>query len=89
MTTSKLTAVKQFVRNPYAWPGGYPIFAVCQDGGCLCHACTQANFKLVARSTMSDERDGWNVAGVEVNYEDNDLHCDHCSKPIESAYGND
>ena len=31
----------------YAWPGGYPRFAVTDDGGCLCFACLRAERRLI------------------------------------------
>ncbi len=81
------TEFKNFVREPYAWPGGYPKYALMNDGGCLCHKCAKDNAKLVIRSTRDGERDGWNCAGVDINWEDNALYCDHCGELIESAYG--
>lgn len=83
----KTKAVKEFIRHPYAWPGGYPRFAVCDDGAALCHKCTKANAKLIIRSTREEARDGWDVAGVDINYEDETLYCEHCNERIESAYG--
>jgi hypothetical protein len=36
---------------------------------------------------MRDGDPSWTPAAVEINYEDNDLTCDHCCRQIESAYG--
>lgn len=77
---------KNFVRSRYAWPGGYPLFALCSDGGVLCHACSKTNAKQIIRSTRSNSLDGWAVAGVDINYEDASLYCDNCNSRIESAY---
>ena len=81
--------VKQFIRQPYAWPGGYPLFAICSDGGCLCKTCVKDNAKQVISATRTDDRGGWAVQAVDVNWEDTALVCDHCGKLIESAYGGD
>lgn len=31
--------VKELIRVPYAFPGGYPKFLVMNDSECLCHNC--------------------------------------------------
>jgi hypothetical protein len=71
----------------YAWPGGYPLFYLCTDGGCLCASCVTQNRVQVFRSTHERERDGWALAGVDTNWEDESLYCDNCNARIESAYG--
>ena len=70
-------------RAPFAWPGGYPLYATTSDGGCLCHQCCAAERLSIATTTGSD---GWTVTGLTVNWEDPELYCDHCSDRIESAY---
>ena len=83
-----LTDVKNAIRHPYAWPGGYPVYTVLSDGELLCPACAKENFKLVAHSTIHPyNRDGWQAVGAEVFWE-GEATCGHCGKPIESAYGN-
>ena len=86
MATSKTAEVKQFIRQPYAWPGGYPLFAITADGGYLCKDCVKANAKLIIGSTRRNLADGWAVLAVDVNWEDEHLVCDNCGKPIEAAY---
>lgn len=83
----RTTEFKKFVRNPYVWPGGYPMYAITTDCGCLCKKCATDNAKQIIRSTRSNAHDGWAIAGVDVNWENNDLYCDHCNDLIESAYG--
>lgn len=67
----------------YAWPGGYPIFYLCDDGGILCPSCCNTERELI---DSAYPRDGWNVVGAGVNYEDPDMYCDHCGKRIDPAY---
>jgi hypothetical protein len=83
-TAKQLAA--QLVSQPYAWPGGYPLYAVTDDGGALCKKCCKEEANSIAEST---EGDGWHINSLTVNYEDGDLHCDHCSDRIESAYAED
>jgi hypothetical protein len=76
-------------RNPYAWPGGYPTYFICDDGAALCHDCAGKERRLILQSVHDKARDGWRVVALDINYEDSALYCDHCSKQIESAYGDD
>lgn len=87
---------KAVLRNgAYAWPGGYPLFFVCDDGGALCFACAHKEAReiigahLEVKKCPSARRNNsqWLAVAVDVNWEDSNLYCDHCSKPIESAYG--
>lgn len=74
----------------YAWPGGYPIFYVTKDNSALCPDC--ANRKNGSLATeIEDPEDSyqkqWLLVAADINYENQNLYCDHCNKQIESAYG--
>lgn len=71
----------------YAWPGGYPLYFITEDGAALSFESARKEFRSIAYSVKNHLRDGWRVVACEVNYEDNDLRCEHSGKPIESAYG--
>jgi len=78
---------KSTLRNgAYAWPGGYPLYLVASDGEALCFPCARKEARSVLQSILDQCDDVWRVIACEVNWEDQDLHCAHCSKPIESAY---
>ena len=81
-----LRAAKDIVRQPYAWPGGYPRYLVMVDGGALCSACCRSEFRNIADSAMRGISDGWRPYDSDINWESPDLYCDHCNKRIESAY---
>jgi len=67
----------------FVWPGGYPLFYITKDYGILCPKCCNKNKEL-----LNDEYDKqWFVIGYEVNWEDDNIYCDHCYEKIESAYG--
>ena len=85
MTTQSrsLRFADQLSRSPFAWPGGYPLVAVTSDGACLCHRCTATEREAIGTTTGTD---GWNVVGLQVNWEDSQLFCDQCSAQIEAAY---
>jgi hypothetical protein len=75
----------QLIDSPYAWPGGYPMFAVTSDGAALCHKCCKSEALQIGRPS-GYSHDQWRVIGLDVNWEDSSLYCDHCGERIESAY---
>jgi len=85
--TLRLRAAKEFARNPYAWPGAYPLALITSDGACLCADCTRKEFAQICRESFDNTSCGFRVAGVGVNWENSDLYCDNCNTKIDSAYG--
>ena len=85
MTTQSksLRLADQLISQPYAWPGGYPLFAITNDGCALCHRCCKEERKWIGTTTGTD---GWNVVAIDANWEDHGLYCAHCGNAIESAY---
>ena len=86
---SNIERFKFFVRTKYAWPGGYPMYMLCADGGCLCHKCAGENAKLIIQATVLRDNHMWECEAIDVNWEDADLTCDNCGELIECAYGED
>ena len=78
--------IKQAIRDKYAWPGGYPLFLITSDGAALCVDCGKKEYRNIAWAIHHKVSDGWKVEAAEVNWEDNELYCCHCSKQIEAAY---
>ena len=66
----------------YAWPGGYPIFYICDDGA-LCPDCANEH------GHTDPPNDDFRIFENAINWEDDSLFCDHCNAQIESAYGED
>jgi len=87
MTTTMF--LKDFDYGPYAWPGGYPRFAVCDDGDALCFTCCEKEKEQILDAIRDEENNGWRVVGFDINWEDPLLICCHCAVQIESAYGDD
>lgn len=74
----------------HAWPGGYPVVYYFADGGDCCPKC--ANRENGSLAYVGDSPDGiedrqWKIVASDVNYEDQNLYCDHCNAKIEPAYG--
>lgn len=72
---------KNFEYSKYA-DGGYPLYYITADNAYLCPDCANENKAL----TMLDDPQ-WRIVAMDINHEDGSLHCDHCSKQIQSAYG--
>lgn len=65
---------------PYTEPDGHPVYYVCNDGGWIFFACADCASKV--ENGFYDVR----VVKAVVNWEDDDLCCGYCAKPIECAY---
>lgn len=81
---------KALERGPYAWPGGYPLYFITNDGEALSFKAAQENAHRICTAIEDkDNTGGWRVVAVDVNWEDTDLYCAHSNEKIESAYGDD
>ena len=75
------------IEGGYAWPGGYPIYGVMQDGGCLCSNCVKENRRQIYLDSLEPSgHTGWELLASEINWEDMQLNCDNCYMEIECAY---
>jgi len=83
---NKTDLAKVLKNGPYAWPGGYPLFFITEDGAALSFDTVKAEIENVQHSIETDSNDGWRVATVDVNWFDSNLLCDHSGQRIESAY---
>lgn len=86
MNRKAINALKNAIRQPYAWPGGYPVYIMLTDGELLCRDCARKEFKQIVHSTKHSIRDGWQAAGATILWEGTEF-CAHCAKQLESAYG--
>lgn len=84
-----LRAVKQAIRQPYAWPGGYPLYVVMADGEALSCDAARQEWRQIVSATLHGLRDGWQALGVDANWEDTELYCAHTNERIPSAYGDE
>ena len=67
--------------SAYAWPGGYQLYYVTDDGEVLCPACAN-----LPEAHIGGEADGWSIIGAQANYEDDTLGCANCDADIPAAY---
>ena len=71
----------------YAWPGGYPIIYVTDDGAVLCPDCANRENGSLASTGPEERGTGWFLDGCDVHWEGAAELCNHCGAEIESAYG--
>ena len=75
--------VKDIIRNPYAWPGGYERVSITSDGGVLCHMCLKECYDTVTHSTLHSINDGFQVVAQLISDSiDESLPCDHCNRNL-------
>jgi hypothetical protein len=86
-STNTLQSVRAFARQPYAFPGGYPIILIMVDGETICAKCARDNYRLISDATRNNSRDGWQAAGTDIHWEGEPLNCANCNATTESAYG--
>jgi len=81
--SKSLRLADSLAREPYAWPGGYPLYGLMDDGGATCKRCAAEEREWIA---LTNGRDGWCMVDTVINWEDHELRCDCCGKLIEAAY---
>ncbi len=85
-----INSVSEFRRayhaGPYAWPGGYPCYFITSDGAALSYKAAKTERRNILEAIAHKQNDGWRVVGVDINWEDSELYCDHTGERIESAY---
>ncbi len=83
MTLDKDTLNELIENGPYAWPGGYPIYFITDDGDSLSFKAVKDNLELIVEASPGDS---WCIEAYDVNWENPNLYCDHTGELIESAY---
>lgn len=88
----KINSISDFRKamrhGPYAWPDGYPCYFVMEDGGAFHFDTAKAERRRILEALRDKVGDGWAPIALEINYEDDELYCDHTGKKIEAAYDN-
>ena len=81
--SKSLRLADALVREPYVWPGGYPLYGLMDDGGAICRFCAEEERESIA---LTNGHDGWCMVDTVINWEDHELTCDCCGRKIETAY---
>jgi hypothetical protein len=75
--------LKDAIRTRYAWPGGYEIFGLTDDGAVLCTPCMRTEWKQIAYARRHGLRNGWHVVGIATTEcAEESVTCDHCGKDL-------
>jgi hypothetical protein len=76
----------------FAWPGGYALGLLMDDGECVCSACVEKEKNRILESTRDNDRDGWTAVAAYYTDADDDgfddepaTLCAHCGRPITDA----
>ena len=81
---------KIFANGKYAWPGGYEILLIMDDGETVCFDCAVDNRNQIEDALEARWNDGWKPAGWMLA-EEMDLSpgeavlCAHCNRVITQA----
>lgn len=89
---TSLADIKACLREgQYAWPGGYQLYFVTDDGCALSFDGVRESFRAVADANFNRRgkawHSGWTIVALATNWEDDALYCEATGKKIPSAYG--
>lgn len=85
---NQIEALKDYIREPFAWPGGYLKILLLADGSVICADCARDNFREIVRDTKNWKRGTSAVEYVGIEYEQEEdcpLLCDECSREVDPA----
>ena len=83
----RINELKDAIRHPYAWPGGYAKRILLSDGETLCQSCCKEHFRSILDSTKHQLHDGWVFETVYIHWEGDSEYCAHCNAQLDSEYG--
>jgi hypothetical protein len=90
MNINTVSDFRRAVRHgPWAWPGGYPCYFITADGAALSFEALKRRGTLrniLEAIRDKDDRSGWRVVALDVNWEDDNLFCDDTGGRIDCAY---
>lgn len=80
--------IKDFLKSPFAWPGGYEIRPYFSDGETICIDCFKKEIRNIIQDSLISKLDtGWRIIGFSVNWEGPSEYCVQCGKELPSEYG--
>lgn len=78
--------VKDAIRQKYAWPGGYTIVLITDDGQPMCCDCGRKEYRQIADSMRHNNHDGWAIEGISLlegdKEHEGDTICCNCGRDI-------
>jgi hypothetical protein len=75
--------LRRAIRAKFAWPGGYCLLFVTDDGATLCADCARKEYRQVAHARRHGLSSGWRIVAVSNGSEcDGSAPCDHCGAEL-------
>lgn len=69
--------------GPYAWPGGYALYFVADDGEALSFAAVRENLEQITRAIRDKHNSGWRVVACQSTEGDEEpTYCAHTGEEI-------
>ncbi len=72
----------------FAWPGGYQMFYLDEEGETLCPNCAAIQHSLEECEEHGQCGEA-HLIGADANYEDEDIYCVNCSGQIPASYADE
>jgi hypothetical protein len=69
----------------YAWPGGYQMYFISNDGYAVSFNGVLSDFRTQLAQVKGKALN--RIVAVDINYEDTDLYCDITGELIPASYG--
>ena len=87
MKHEKIEKLKEALRSPFAWPGGYEKAIYLVDGERICPVCARKEFRDIVRDTKSEWSTGWTFSHIDIYWEGEKERCVNCDEALASEYG--
>lgn len=81
------SAKREYSFGKFESLGMYEKHWITKNGGVLCFECVTENLEQC--SDFEAQNPNWFLIGCQINWEDNQLYCDHCNRKINEEYSND
>ena len=85
-TIDRLHALKEAIRRPYCWPGGYTIALYLRDSERICNRCAREEWREIVYDSINGYGT-WQAGYTDVHWEGPPQDCIHCNEPQSSEYG--
>lgn len=85
-----MAAARVVRRERFAWPGGYELALIMEDGALLCAPCVESNWHEIASANLSRRFhrapvSGWEPIGLTSAAESEPDYCTHCNRTLFSV----
>lgn len=80
-----IAVVRDAIREPYAWPGGYQKTVIMEDCELMHPRCAAENWEQILEDTH--EGGQWAAMGTVIIWEGPPDYCCQCNGEIPSVYG--